>query len=465
MSGSRADPGLARAAARALRTSLSDSVETLWSFARCRYAARPRTRAALEAQQERTLQRHLRWVLPRSAYYRERFAAVGHDPARWREIAVSDKASLMHGFTRLNTAGVERDRALELALTADRSRDFVPKLEGLTVGLSSGTSGNRGLFLASQSENNQWAGVALAKMLPGSPLDVHRIALLHRANSHLYQGLGTGRLQFRYFDLLQPWSELLRSLSAYQPSLLIAPPSALRLLAEAKTQGVLTLPAAPTRLVSVAEVLEPSDRQVIERAFGVRVDIAYVATEGFVACSCERGGLHLNEDLLVVEKDWLDRERRAFVPIITDLRRRVVPIIRYRLDDVLSLSEVPCPCGSAQLTLAAIQGRCDDAFQLGGVLVLPDFVRQAALHASPEICEYELVQRASGQIEATLALSPAGMAQADSIVRALGEQLARVCSALAVAAPELSVRCVAFQPQPISERKVRRIRSELLRTP
>ena len=29
---------------------------------------------------------------------------------------------------------------------------------------------------------------------------MHRIALLHRANSHLYQGLGAGRLQFRYFE-------------------------------------------------------------------------------------------------------------------------------------------------------------------------------------------------------------------------------------------------------------------------
>lgn len=444
-----------------MRRALWDGLETLATFARFRYAPQPRSRAALEAAQERRLFRHLRWVLPRSAYYRERFARVGNDLRRWREIELSDKASLMAGFTRLNTRGIDRDEALGLALAADRSRDFVPKLRGLTVGLSSGTSGHRGLFLASQSENNQWAGVALAKMLPGSPRDVHRIALLHRANSHLYQGLGTGRLQFRYFDLLQPFEALLGALAAYQPTLLIGPPSALRLLAEAKQSGALRLDSIPTRLVSVAEVLEPADRRAIERAFGVRVDIAYVATEGFVASSCALGGLHLNEDLLIVEKHWLDREQRTFVPILTDLYRRVVPIVRYRLDDVLSLKETPCACGSPQLTLDSIQGRADDVFRLGGVTVFPDFLRRAVLHASAEICSYELVQREADAIEATLALSALGMAQVAQIEQALNAELSRVCRALGAPAPRLRTNFELYHPAAITPGKVRRVRCEL----
>ncbi len=444
-----------------MQRGLPDLFETLGSFVRCRYGFQPSSRAALEQDQQRRVVRHLGYVLPRSAYYRELFESVGQDPARFREIPCTDKATLMANFSRLNTEGVDRDEALALALAADVSRDFVPKCQGLTVGLSSGTSGHRGLFLASQSENNQWAGVALAKMLPGSPWGVHRIALLHRANSHLYQGLGSGRLQFRYFDLLQPWPDLLSQVADYQPTVLIAPPSALKLLAEAVSEGALRLRRAPERLISVAEVLEPSDRAEIQRCIGTRVDIAYVATEGFIASSCARGGLHLNEDLLVIEKQWLDASHKAFVPVLTDFRRRVVPMIRYRLDDVLTLSDEPCACGSVHATLASIQGRCDDVFRLGSVVVFPDFVRQAIMQSSGEIRSYVVVQTAFDRVEARVSLSEAGMADEACVARAIEASLLRVFRALGAALPSIHVHAEPARPQPMTSTKVRRIRCEL----
>jgi putative adenylate-forming enzyme len=443
-----------------MRRAYTDGLETALGFLRCRYARRPASRAALERRQHRELVRHLSHVLPRSPYYRELFARVGGDPQRWREVGITDKASLMAQFSRANTAGIDRDRALALALEADRSRDFAPKLAGLTVGLSSGTSGQRGLFLASQSENNRWAGVALAKMLPGQLWDTHRIALLHRANSHLYQGLGTGSLQFRHFDLLQPWTELLSAVQSYRPTVLIAPPSALRLLAEARAQGRLAL-AAPRRLVSVAEVLEPADRACIERAFGVRVDIAYVATEGFIASTCPHGGLHLNEDLLVVEKEWIGGSRRVFTPIITDFHRRVVPIIRYRLDDVLSLAEAPCPCGSPHATLAAIQGRHDDLFRFGDCAVFPDFIRSAVMQSSPDILDYEVVQTAPDVVEARLAVADSALSRGDAISAALRSELSRISAALAAPTPALIVQLTPARPRPLTSAKVRRVRCEL----
>ena len=440
---------------------MADLAETLWSFARCRYGRAPRSRSALERWQAQQVLAHLAWVLPRSPYTRERFRSVGGDPARWRELPVLDKTGMMANFSRLNTADVDREQALAVALAADRARDFVPRLHGLTVGLSSGTSGNRGLFLASQSENNQWSGVALAKLLPGSPWAVHRIALLHRANSHLYQGLGSGRLQFRYFDLLQPWTRLLSAVQDYQPSVLIAPPSALRLLADAVAASALTLRHPLRRVVSVAEVLEPLDRAHIERALGVRVDIAYIATEGFIASSCRAGGLHLNEDLLLVEKDWVDRAHRTFVPIITDFRRRVVPVIRYRLDDLLTLREQPCSCGSPAALLESIQGRCDDVFRLGEVVVFPDFVRQALMHSSAEIVEYRAVQTAPRRVEATVSVPDAALAHAGTIARAVEANLLRVFAELGAAAPTVSVQVERAASEVLTRDKVRRIRCAL----
>jgi putative adenylate-forming enzyme len=437
----------------------SDLLETLWSFARTRYGRHPQGRSELEAWQQRRVLAHLRHVLPRSPYTNERFRGVDHDLTRWREIASIGKTELMDNFSRLNTEGVDRDEALALALAADRSRDFVPKLHGLTVGLSSGTSGHRGLFLSSQSENNQWSGVALAKLLPGAPWQQNRIALLHRANSHLYQGLGSGRLQFRYFDLLQPWEALVTQLSDYQPTVLIAPPSALRLWADQseRTAGARALTLPLRRVVSVAEVLEPLDRRHIERALGVRVDSAYVANEGFVASSCGHGSLHLNEDLMVIEKDWLDREQNTFVPILTDFRRRVVPIVRYRLDDVLTLARRPCSCGSPHETIASIQGRCDDVFELGGVVVFPDFIRQALMQSSGEIRAYRAVQNSEDRIEVTITLDDPALARCAAIAHEVEANLQRVLDKLGAPASKITVQVQHAEALPLTVHKVRRV--------
>lgn len=282
-------------------------------------------------------------------------------------------------------------------------------------------------------------------------------------NSHLYQGLGSGRLQFRYFDMLQPRSTLLQQIARYQPTVLIAPPCALRMLAEAVKRGDLEVDGPGggrgPHLVSVAEVLEPDDRALIERLWGSTVHIAYVATEGFVASTCGHGSLHLNEDLLLVEKEWLDRERSLFVPIVTDLHRRVVPILRYRLDDVLSLCDEPCPCGSPHLRLSAVHGRCDDVFNIGGQMIAPDFLRRAALHASEHILSYSLVQTDARAIRAELVVSTAGLAEGGQIGEALGRRLQECLRAVGAGEARIDVQMSAATPA-LDGRKVRRIRRE-----
>ncbi len=52
---------------------------------------------------------------------------------------------------------------------AETSRDFTPTVRGVTVGLSTGTSGARGVFMVSPAERQRWAGTMLAKLLEGVP--------------------------------------------------------------------------------------------------------------------------------------------------------------------------------------------------------------------------------------------------------------------------------------------------------
>ena len=84
--------------------------------------------------------------------------------------------ALLRQYIRTKWLGIKKEEAFRVALQAETTRDFAPQLEGITVGLSSGTSGNRGLFLVGPQEQAKWAGTILAKALPGSLWAEQRIA-------------------------------------------------------------------------------------------------------------------------------------------------------------------------------------------------------------------------------------------------------------------------------------------------
>ena len=76
-----------------------------------------------------------------------------------------NKAFMMEHFNELNTQGLDRDELLALALRASE-RDFSPMIGEIAVGLSSRTSGHRGLFGTTEKARSMWAAFILGKMLP-----------------------------------------------------------------------------------------------------------------------------------------------------------------------------------------------------------------------------------------------------------------------------------------------------------
>ena len=63
---------------------------------------------------------------------------------------IINKAIFMANFDTINTVNIKLEEALAVAIKSEENRDFSPTIKGITVGLSSGTSGNRGIFLASE---------------------------------------------------------------------------------------------------------------------------------------------------------------------------------------------------------------------------------------------------------------------------------------------------------------------------
>ena len=316
----------------------------------------------------------------------------------WGKLPVMDKESMMANFNRLNTVGLDRDRALEIAVAAERSRDFSPTYRGVSVGLSSGTSGHRGLFIVSDRERCAWAGAVLARFLPS--LSGQRIAFFLRANNNLYETVNSRVIQFRFFDVYRPMAEHIAALGSYRPTVVVAPPSVLSVLADAVVAGELRL--RPARVISVAEVLTSFDERRFREVFGQEVIFqAYQCTEGFLGYTCPFGSVHLNEDICYFEKEFVDDSR--FVPIITDFRRRSQPIVRYRLNDVLTLAaDQVCGCGQATTVVAKIAGREDDVFSFpavggGQVSVFPDMVERCFLYV-PGVSEFRVERHSDDRL-------------------------------------------------------------------
>ena len=359
-----------------------------------------RTRRELRQFQERRVQKILKEIIPKSPYTKERFS--GRTIDMWDTVTPMDKSEMMNNFDRLNTVGISKEEAIAMATKEEENRSFNSVLDGYTVGLSSGTSGQLGLLLVSQEEQEEWVGRILAKVLPEHLFypKQDRVAFFLRANSPVYERTASKRLAFHYFDLAKDIEEHLEPLQKLDPTLLIAPPSFLRYLVPFIQNGAIQI--NPDRVITVAEPLDIVDERLFRTVFKQTIHQVYQATEGFLATTCPYGTLHLNEELVMFEREPLDAQR--FVPIITDLYRTSLPIIRYRLNDVLRLRPAPCSCGSLLTAIDSIEGRCDDILMLphiDGTLrpIYADFWRRCILMSDCRVQDYGLRQIQDNQLE------------------------------------------------------------------
>ena len=122
----------------------------------------------------------------------------------------------------------------------------------------------------------------------------------------------------------------------------------------------------PTGIISSAMVLHDWERETIERVFHCPVTNRYGCEEvGLIACECEKhDGLHVNADGLFVE---IIRPDGAPCPpgepgmvVVTDLRNRAMPLIRYQIGDTAAWAGRACPCGRGLPLLERVEGRVAD---------------------------------------------------------------------------------------------------------
>jgi phenylacetate-CoA ligase len=191
----------------------------------------------------------------------------------------------------------------------------------------------------------------------------HRMAYIYPFPLPLMRNLGLYRSY--YFHTATPPGELLADLRAVRPHFLAATPSDLFDLCDATDADLTSL---GLRAVCVhSEPMSDDERRCLADRFGCRVATNYYCTELWgVAGECTEHALHQLSDNVVVE--IVDDTGRP-VPrgevghvLLTSLRARVQPFIRYRIGDLAAwdASDGPCVCGSALPRLARLEGRDDD---------------------------------------------------------------------------------------------------------
>jgi putative adenylate-forming enzyme len=285
------------------------------------------------------------------------------------------------------------------------------------------------------------------------------VAFFLRSDSNLYASLRGRWIDFRYYDLMLPLDQAVRALNDFLPNILAGPPSLLGFLADAAERGELRI--RPEKVISFAEVLEPQDRERLEQTFDQPLHQVYQCTEGLLAVTCPLGALHVQEDMVALQAGPLPGDPDRFTPVITDLWRRVQPMLRHRMNDVVAFDAGACKCGSAFRVLSRIEGRCDDVCYFdvdeGGVRpVFPDTVRRMVLLAAPEIRDYQVFQEGVGRLR--IHLEPEPEADFGALERAVRESVARTLARYNCHARDLRIeRGLEPVPARSKRRRVQRI--------
>lgn len=363
---------------------LAGLLELLRSYIMVRWHALVwRQRAHVERYRARRLNRFLAEDLPTVPAYRY----LAGTNVVLSDLPLMSKSELMANFAAYNSAGVTLEAGWKAFEGSRRIGDF-------TVGASTGTSGNRGLFVISEAERFRWLGAMLAKALPDFWRKRYRVAIILPINTPLYDSANVSKtLTLKFFDVTTGPDSWSGELQKFNPHVIVSSPKILVWL----TAHAPLL--RPLKVFSAAETLDPVDRRQIERRFGTPLGQIYMATEGLLGVSCREGTLHLCDDTMFIE---LENTGDGLVsPIITDFSRSTQIMARYRMNDLLRLSDTPCKCGSPLRAVSEVIGRQDDVFRLDScddgktIEITPDVLRNAIVDADRRIVDYRLIQEAA----------------------------------------------------------------------
>jgi phenylacetate-CoA ligase len=298
------------------------------------------SRAELEASQLVKFRELVRHANARSPYYRRIVAERGIDVPRCvpGDFPVLTKSLLMRHFDEIVTVpGVTKQTIAEfLTRSKNPAERFLGKYRVIHT---SGSSGEVGYFVYSPQD---WArGLAMrprGAMPTRKRKGKFRIAYFAATDGHyagvtMMQALGSGLARFfvelKLLEVNSPLADTIAALNEFEPDMLVGYTTALKILAEQQRTGVLAL----RHLIYIAtagEVTTPADRAFLEQTFGCPLTNTYGSSEHL-----GMGGSPPGSSSIVLYDDDLIFEFYEDHSVITNLFNYTLPLIRYRMADIL----------------------------------------------------------------------------------------------------------------------------------
>ena len=342
----------------------------------------------------------LRYLLERSPFYRAKLAGADPDGglAELATLPLTQKDELRASRTRENPIGehlcAERSELVRIYSTSGTTG--TPSYVPLTAGdLDNWVTGSARSYAASGIAAGQRivstydagpfvAGAALASF--------ERIGLSHIP-------VGTGHT-----------ARLMRAVELLRPEAVVLTPSYAAHLVEWAAERDFDLSGSSVERVLVAGEPgggEPGFREQLESGWGARVTeamgIGDIGVSLWGECE-EQDGMHLGARGFV-HPELIEPESGQALPledgaagelVLTHLRHRAAPLLRFRTRDHVRVRMSPCPCGRTGPRVRCV-GRTDEMLIVRGVNVFPSAVREVVSSFAPRVSGYVLVRpRADG---------------------------------------------------------------------
>jgi phenylacetate-CoA ligase len=192
----------------------------------------------------------------------------------------------------------------------------------------------------------------------------------------------------------------LDQLQRYGPQLIYAYPSSIYLLAQYADQldFKVSIPSL-NGIVTSSETLLEHQKRIIQKVFGTRVFDWYGQFERVIFIgTCEFGSYHIFPDYGITEfRPAYENNGQTFYELVgSGFINSIMPLIRYRTGDLVTLKESLCECGRMFPRIDSIVGRLDDMVMTpeGKVVGRLDHIFKGLEH----ICLSQIIQESIDQI-------------------------------------------------------------------
>lgn len=355
------------------------------------------SRAEWDALKLELLKSHLQHAYDNSPYYRDSFDAAGVHPGQVESLAD------IRRFPFIDKK-VLRDRQTAVPPFGDLVA--VPEHDIVYISASSGSTGVPTASPFTAQDFDEWIDYEARQFWSSGLRPTDRYC--HSLNFSLFVGgpcvLGAQKLGALSIHAgTVPSERLLAIAQQFQATAIWTTPSYAWYLGEtAVKEGI-----DPQKDLGIKRIFVagepggsiPETRQRIEALWGASVYDYYGLSDIFGSCAgmCEeKHGLHWAEDHILVEV--LDPETGTPVAegergelVLTTLKKRARPMIRFRTGDIVSFTSAPCTCGRTSQRMLGTHGRLDDMLIIKGVNIFPSDVEAIARKDHDLTGEYRLI--------------------------------------------------------------------------